>query len=158
MIGECEMTGKKNVELFQVKIEGTVMNVCKECIKYGEQVSRPSSFKTRSSSFSRKDESEDQFIVKDFAARIKNGREKKNLKQADMAKQLNEKESLIHNIESGHLKPNFPLAKKLERFLGITLIESVSAVGTTLTPSSQDSGPLTMEAAFLEAMKKAKKK
>lgn len=158
MIGECEMTGKRNAELFQVKIEGSLMNVCKECVKFGEQIDKPKSFKNFRPQFSfRKDENENKFVVKDYALRIKKSRESKNLKQVDMANKLNEKESLLHNIESGHMKLSFPLAKKLEKFLGITLFETVKETPTNSFQSSKGKNePLTMEAAFLKAMKKKK--
>ena len=157
MIGECEMTGKRNVPLFQVKIEGTIMNVCKECIKYGEQIKKPSSFQSSRPIFSSTSKKADEeFIVKDYASRIKQARESKNLKQSDLAKKLNEKESLMHNIESGHLKPNFPLAKKIAKFLNITLIEKLEPTKNMSSKPITKGEPLTMEAAFLKAMKKKK--
>ena len=157
MIGECEMTGKRNVELFQVKIEGTVMNVCKEYVKYGERINKPKSFKSSRPIFSSKNNATDnEFIVKDYAMRIKQGREAKKLKQSQMANKLNEKESLIHNIESGHLKPNFPLAKKIAQFLNIILIEKLQPQKTMNNAPLSSGKPLTMEAAFLAAMKKSK--
>ena len=157
MIGECEMTGKRDVELFQVKIEGTIMNVCKEYIKYGERINKPKSFKSSKPIFSSKNNATDnEFIVKDYAIQIKQGRESKKLKQSQMADQLNEKESLIHNIESGHLKPNFPLAKKIAKFLNIKLIEKLQPMKTMNSAPRQSGEPLTMEAAFLAAMKRKK--
>jgi putative transcription factor len=157
MIGDCEMTGKRGVQLFRIKIDGAFMNVCKECVKFGEKIDKPQSFKTSKGSFNRVDKNANKFIIKAYASAIKKARESKNLKQSEMADKLNEKESLIHKIESGHLKPNFPLAKKLERFLGISLFETISETQSTTTTSSSKKGePLTMEAMILAAMKKKK--
>ncbi len=36
---------------------------------------------------------------------------------------INEKESLIHQIETGRFEPNIALTRKLEKFLKIKLIE-----------------------------------
>ena len=63
------------------------------------------------------------FIVDDYAHVIKEGREKKKLTQEELALNIKERHSLIHNIESSGLKPSLELAKKLEKYLGITLIE-----------------------------------
>ncbi|MBU2406933.1 MAG: TIGR00270 family protein, partial [Nanoarchaeota archaeon] len=62
-------------------------------------------------------------IVDGYSKIVKEGREKKGLKQEELAKEIAEKESLIHSIESGHIKPSFKTAKKLEVYLNISLIE-----------------------------------
>lgn len=154
MIGECEMTGKRNVELFAVKIEGTIMNVCKECLKYGERVNRPVSFKTSKRSFSRQEDN--RTIVEDYALKIKQAREQKNLKQSQLANTLNIKESLLHKIESNHLRPSISLAIKLSKYLGIKLLEDLSTESPK-TMMRNSSEPPTMESAILEALKKQKK-
>ena len=54
---------------------------------------------------------------------IKKKRESMGLSQKDFAIKLSEKESTIHHMENHTLEPNLALAKKLEKFLGIKLIE-----------------------------------
>ena len=50
-------------------------------------------------------------------------REKCNRSKKDLAKTLSEKESVIHRLETGKLNPGLGLARKLERFLNIKLVE-----------------------------------
>jgi putative transcription factor len=45
------------------------------------------------------------------------------IKQEDAAKKLSEKVSILHNLETGRREPSIPLARKLENFYGIKLIE-----------------------------------
>ncbi|PUA34411.1 MAG: TIGR00270 family protein [Candidatus Terraquivivens tikiterensis] len=63
--------------------------------------------------------------VEDFHVRIKNARERMGLSQEELAAQLNEKVGLIRKIEQGEVKPPIELARKIEKFLKIQIIEEV---------------------------------
>ena len=125
----CEMCGKDDV-LFKASIEGTMMNVCKNCSRFGKvisQIYQPQPAKKQHQSAKQSIQTSQkeriQVIVEDFSSRIKNARELRNLTQKDFAKMLNEKESLVHQLETGHHTPNIELARKLEKFLDIKLVE-----------------------------------
>jgi putative transcription factor len=64
-----------------------------------------------------------QLVVQDYAQRIRGKRESMGLTQEKFAQQLNEKESVIHHLEVGKGGMSLDLARKLERKLGITLVE-----------------------------------
>jgi len=124
----CDMCGKED-QLFKTEIEGTMMNVCKNCASYGKVVGRlaieqpfiePEVEQTiiRSSK-----PIPIEIIVTNFASLIKSAREKKDLKQEEVAKLINEKESVLHHVESGKSIPDLTLARKLEKFFSIKLIE-----------------------------------
>ena len=45
----------------------------------------------------------------------------------DFAKKINEHKSLVHQVESEHIKPNILLARKLEHALHIKIVEEVKS-------------------------------
>ena len=65
-------------------------------------------------------------LVLDYPRRIQQARTVHGLKQDELAAKLNEKKSVIRELESGALIPNDALVRKLEKQLKITLTENVS--------------------------------
>ncbi len=120
----CEMCGKEG-ELVDSIVEGVMMNVCVNCSDYGKVV--PINKPVIDRKVEMKKETEEagyvEVVVDNYASLIQKAREKKELKQEDLAKAIAEKESVIHQLESSKLKPNFKLAQKLEVFLGIKILE-----------------------------------
>jgi putative transcription factor len=127
---QCEMCGSDSM-LFLTKVEETKLKLCKKCSSYG-QVLRPIQniiqSRSQTSPVFVKKEGPEEDIVEDYPEIIRRAREKKEMKQEDLAKGINEKESIIHKLETGHMKPSIALAKKLERFLDITLIEEIAGI------------------------------
>ena len=115
----CELCGLKSAAL-NADIEGTMMNVCRDCSRFGTVqksvriVVKPDKLQA---------EEPILILVSEFGSIVKRAREKLGLRQDEMAKRLNERESLLHQIESEHFKPNISLARKLERELKIKLLE-----------------------------------
>ncbi len=153
----CDLCGKTGT-LFKAEIEGVRMNVCETCTRHGKvfheiKQATPNEKKKeekkvremieRHESVAKKPEVI-QLIVKDYSMKIKNARERKGLKQEDFAKKINEKESLIHQMESGHMEPNIELARKLEHALGIKLIEEFIDEPEIGSEKTKSNGPLTL--------------
>jgi putative transcription factor len=82
-------------------------------------------------------------VAQDYDDRIRNAREAEGLSQEDLAKQLNEKASLIRKLEHGDMLPSDKVQKKLEKALGITLSEGGSADEEDWSGSS-DAGTTTL--------------
>ena len=61
--------------------------------------------------------------MEDYAERIRDAREAQGWTQQFLAHKLNERESFIKNIESGHMAPPVGVARRLEKFLDIQLLE-----------------------------------
>jgi len=121
---QCDMCGAGR-ELVKAKIEGSVLDVCKHCARFGEivRVPRSVSLHKKRPILKKKEDEKIAIIVPNYYTLIKNAREKMGLKQEDAAQKLAERESLYHKIETGRLKPSLGLAKKLERFFRIRLVE-----------------------------------
>ena len=124
----CDMCGKET-NLVVALIEGTELNVCSKCAKFGKILRRVIEEKPIEKIGRKviKEEADEEEIiegiVEGYGKLIKEAREKLGLKQEDFAKKINEKVSLIHNIESEHHEPSLKLAGKIEKFLKIKLIE-----------------------------------
>ena len=124
-MSRCDLCGKEK-DLVIALIENTELNVCKNCSKFGKVKRKTNIFTPIQKSKKIEEELEEEIterIVKGYGKLIKDAREKLNLKQDEFAKKINEKVSLIHNIESEHHEPSIKLAQKIEKFLKIKLIE-----------------------------------
>ena len=113
----CEMCGR-NEETQEAVVEGAMLNVCSHCSKFGVVVKKEEI--VEKPKFVREEVVD--FVVDDYNHLIKKGREKKDLRQSELAKYIGEKESVVHSAEAGRFKPSLKVAKKLEVFLGIKLI------------------------------------
>lgn len=122
----CEMCGSKEA-CFKAVIEGTEMYVCSNCKYFGKvvaEVKKPvAELKKAKKGLAKPKEEPVQTIVPNYARLIRDKREKVGLSQKDFAKNINEKESLVHNIEIKKFEPGIKLAEKIEKALKIKLIE-----------------------------------
>lgn len=121
----CEMCGKET-ELFTAVIEGTELNVCLNCCEHGKVLQRiKPQIKARTEKKITQKPKEEiiEAIVPDYARKIKTAREKKGLTQKEFAREMQEKESLLQKMETGHFEPPIDIARKLEKKLHITLVE-----------------------------------
>jgi putative transcription factor len=155
-----------------VRVEGAELQVCSKCEKFGTEVQQvrrtdikmpprgpaakpvPSPAGTKAPVWHKRDMFDfiEGEIVDDYAARIRRARMEKGLSQKDLAMQMMEKEHLIKKIENAELIPEDAVRKKLEKALGIRLIdtperETEKKVPSTLAPTLGD----------LTTIKKAKK-
>ncbi len=59
-----------------------------------------------------------------YGRKIKEARERAGLKQAELAKRINEKQSLLRKIENEEIIPTDEVRRKIERVLDISLSPS----------------------------------
>ncbi|MEK6950285.1 MAG: multiprotein bridging factor aMBF1 [Nanoarchaeota archaeon] len=131
----CELCGKADASLL-AEVEGVDLQVCAQCVRYGTIKKRPAAANSArfSPSASVKLEEPEYTIVSNYAFLLRTVREKKELSQQDFAKFLNERESVVAKLEAGSLKPGLETARKLERKLGIKLVELEQASAGRVEP------------------------
>ncbi len=140
----CEMCGKQDF-LMKALVEGVEMGVCKGCASFGRILQAPR-MPTKTQGYAQRPKEPQivEEIVEEYAMKIKQAREKRNLNQEEFAKMVNEHASLLKNIEAGKQRPTFDLAKKLEKILNIVLIGKSTTEEEPKEERKSPKGPLTI--------------
>ncbi len=137
----CELCGKESDKLRKVVIEGSRLQVCSQCAKFGDVDQQDSEKSTTKSEIEkrlkrreRRMKSRDVYdeetvdLAPDYPERIRKARNEREWNQEELAAKINEKKSVINKLESGDFRPDDALVKKLERELGIKLMEKVPVI------------------------------
>ncbi len=145
----CELCGNEVGKVVRARVENATMLLGPECMRFGKLVETPTrrnqivsstskSYKTVSISpaagslkpkTAKKDEPDPLSegageLARDYSKRILGARTAMGLNQEELAAKLNEKRSVIRELESGKLTPSDALVRKLEKQLKIKLIEN----------------------------------
>ncbi len=130
----CEICGKElKGSGIKIIVEGTELTVCPLCKRYGsEKISSTSQSGAKRVVIKKKKISTDiEFkdeLVDNYNQIIRQEREKRGWSQEQLAKKIQEKESLIKKIENAEITPDPDIIAKLEKLFGIKLRESVPVV------------------------------
>ena len=143
----CEVCGREIFgQPYYRIIEGGRMTVCGGCAKFSTQEWDPR--KPRARPITRRtggaprpprprsdvEATEQLELIDDYGIAIKKARQKKGLSVEDFAKKISEKESVVKKLEKEELNPPEKLVQKLERALGIKLMErATQQTGSVLT-------------------------
>ena len=139
-IKTCELCGKESRGCRPGLIEGVKMMLCPDCMRHGEAVPEAPKSAPRAgaapSFHPRKPPVKDVFVkmdkelVTDWGERIKEGRKKKGLTREQLGFKIGERTVTIAKMENGDLRPSDKVVAKLEKELGITLLEIVREVSS----------------------------
>ncbi|MBM4248007.1 MAG: TIGR00270 family protein [Euryarchaeota archaeon] len=132
----CEVCGRQTSMLRVVLIEGSELNACPDCARFGvERAPKPKAstapvhiseaIERREKRSLTRDVLSDgtEELVSDFHVRIRRAREKLLWSPEDLGRKINEKKSVILKLEGGQMRPDDSLIRKLERTLNIKLRE-----------------------------------
>ena len=127
MLMRCEICGKKVVgRPVRVKIDGSIMQTCNECSKFGKVQKEPRRPVKAKTSPRRPRVREPLYEVsEEFNTIIRMAREKKGWSREDLANKIYEKASVINRIESGKMIPDIKLARKIEKVLNIKILDKI---------------------------------
>jgi|SRR5579871_3141194 len=149
----CEMCGKDVEVPNTVRVEGTTLQVCNDCRRFGTAVgadgaplpaaqgsgggaSAPVAIDERLRVRARRMEERDLFqelpemeLLPDWPKRIRQAREKLGWSPEDLGKKLNEKKSLVLKLESGGFHPPDATVRKVEHLLKVRLRANPGELG-----------------------------
>ena len=121
----CELCGRPVTEKKMVVVDGTVFNVCVACSKHGKPYV-PASTPARKKPVAVRQQkkigmADATMLAPDFAGRIREARMRMGLTHEQLGMKMNEKAQILKKFETGAIRPDELMAKKLERQLGIKL-------------------------------------
>lgn len=165
----CEMCGRETPAPRRATIEGTVMNVCGNCVKFGVEIAGPKtevtgrsavtqSLERRAARGRQRDIYDDmqEELVENYGEVIRSARVRKGFATTEeLGKKIFEKKTVLDKVEAGLLHPPEELVKKLQRELGVKLMEKPETpVGTG--GAKPAGGPVTLGDLIRDAQKSKK--
>ncbi|OLS25718.1 MAG: hypothetical protein HeimC2_17740 [Candidatus Heimdallarchaeota archaeon LC_2] len=136
----CEMCSSEVYNPVTIKVEGALLNVCSNCISFGNIVEKPRAAGSRSSQssgrfpvksgmrsssrlkFKPKINTDDKELTSDFADIIRSARMKRKITHDQLASKTGLSIPFIKSMEAGKVRPTDSAAKKLERELKVSLL------------------------------------
>lgn len=138
---DCELCGRPNAEYVGI-VEKVKMNLCQRCAKHAQIIGKLTEEKDEVIKQKPGKEEIELEVVEDYAEIIKKEREKKGMTIKQLANELAEKESYIDKIEKGDVVPSEKVARKLEKYFNIKLLEEVVVTGKKETDTHDE--PITL--------------
>ena len=137
----CELCGRESKGCRAGVIDGVKMMLCPDCMRHGESVkdavTTPASAKRTVFQRIKKSSPKDIYkdmekeLVSNWSDVIKEARKKKGLSRGELGFKIEERTVTISKIENGDLRPSDKMIAKLEKELGISLLEKVKEVTAT---------------------------
>jgi len=131
----CEICGTQILDRGEnIYVEGNLIRVCKSCSKRGKPSKSQPEIQRKPATRPKKTERLDRItfddssiLVNNFFEVIRNSRMANGLSHEQLGLLIKERASLLRKIESGSLKPDEVLSRKLERFFRINLYTEVDS-------------------------------
>ena len=140
------MCGKVDDNLLRTIVESVELTVCEKCSKFGKVLGplRRDIPKPKPRYVQAQKEEPQEGIIENYHDIIKKKREALGISQKDFALKLNEKESIVHKLETGHFEPPMILARKLEKILGVKLVHKIKEESVDDKPQNKTGAGFTL--------------
>ncbi|MFA5077541.1 MAG: multiprotein-bridging factor 1 family protein [Candidatus Micrarchaeia archaeon] len=153
---ECEICGKREAVCL-VYLEGAKMNSCQGCSRGGKVLYFFDSDSPIPTAVQQRPRSEEE-IVDDYGKIIRAARMKLGLSLEELGMKIAEKANYLEHVERQTTLPSLPLARKLEKFLKIKLVETTTSI-TSESAAIHGKKELTLlDMAEMDSMEKKAKK
>ena len=134
-MASCEICGTQILDYGEkVYVEGNLITVCKTCSKRGKPLKNQQEIQRKPAMRPKKIDKLDRItfddsaiLINNFSEVIRNSRMANGLTHEQLGLLIKERVSLLRKIESGTLKPDEGLTRKLERFFRINLYTEVGS-------------------------------
>jgi putative transcription factor len=150
---ECEICGAEGAG-YTILVEGAKLTVCSDCSGAGKLIRAPQPARSAAGQPERALRLEME-VVDGFGAIIAGARKKMGLPLEVLAERINEKHSFLERVEHEKTLPDAKLAHKLEKELGIKLLQEVSS-GTAVDAKDRQGKGMTLGDILEIQMKKKK--
>jgi len=137
----CELCGKESRGCRVSVVDGVKMMLCPDCMRHGEGVTdivkTPTNVERAVLQRIRRSAPKDIYkdmekeLVSNWSNVIKEARKKKGLSREELGFKIKERTVTISKIEKGDLRPSDKMIVKLEKELGISLLEVVKEVSAS---------------------------
>jgi len=148
---ECEICGAEGAG-YIILVEGAKLSVCSDCSGAGKLLRAPAPPRDTEAPRAARLEME---VVDGYGALIFGARKRMGLPLEVLAERINEKHSFLERIEHEKTLPDEKVARKLERELGIKLLQEVSS-GTAVDVKDRQGKGMTL-GDILEIQQKKKR-
>jgi len=129
---ECEICGRSTDDLYEVRVEGAAMLVCRRCSagkevlhKFGNETKQ--TIRAGTAAAPARESGGEEEVVENYGEIIRTAREALGLPLRVLAEKINETESSLARIERQKSPPGEKARMKLEKELGVKLTAKAEA-------------------------------
>ena len=134
IMSDCEICGKEMKDEYEIELEGAHLTVCEDCSR-GKPAQKRGTIQHAVSHRRDFGDSEQDEVVEGYGAIMRRARESAGMSLKELGEKINEKESILSRIEWEKTTPPDSIARKLEKELGIKIIQKKPAVKRTSATS-----------------------